>query len=65
LEAAQCFLPFLILANNIFIVKIFHHAIIDETGIYWPVGVEHDSLRRQREAKDGGKERTDDADLRP
>jgi hypothetical protein len=48
-----------------FTVKTIHNAIIDETGIYWPVGDQHDGLCRQREAEDGGKERADDADLRP
>jgi hypothetical protein len=31
--------------------------------MYWPVGIQHDSLRRQREEQDDGKE--DAADLLP
>jgi hypothetical protein len=50
--------------NNSFIFKLFQHEIIDETGMRQPVGVEHDGLCRQREAKDG-QEGTRYADLRP
>src|ERR1700683_1218780 len=52
-------------SKHFFTVKIFHHAIIDETGMYWPVGVEHDGLRRKREGEDAGKEGAGDTDLRP
>ena len=48
-----------------FTVKIFHNAIIDESGIYWPVGDQRDGFCRQWETEDSGKEGTDDADLRP
>jgi hypothetical protein len=50
--------------NHFFTVKTFHNEIIDEYSAYWPVGIEHDGLRRQRETQDG-KEGTDDANLRP
>jgi len=63
LEAAQWIFSFLGSANIFFTVKIVHNEIIDENGIYWPVGVEHDGLCRQREEQDGGKEGA--ADLRP
>jgi len=65
LETPRCLFSFLVSANIFFTVKIFHHAIIDETGMYWPVGIEHDSLCRQREEQDGSKEGAGDADLRP
>jgi hypothetical protein len=52
-------------SKHFFTVKIFHHAIIDEAGMYWPVGVEHDGLRRKREGEDAGKEGAGDTDLRP
>jgi hypothetical protein len=65
LEAAQCFSHFLVSANYFFIVKSIHNAIIDETGIYWPAGDQHDGLCRQRKAEDGGKEGADYADLLP
>jgi hypothetical protein len=65
LETPRCLFSFLVSANIFFTVKIFHHAIIDETGMYWPVGVEHDGLRRKREGEDTGKEGAGDTDLRP
>jgi hypothetical protein len=65
LEAAQCFPYFLVSANHFFIVKFFHNAIIDETGIYWPAGNQRDGFCRQREAEDGSEEGAGDADLLP
>jgi hypothetical protein len=59
------FLPFLSFSKSFFTIKSFHNAIIDETGIYWPVGDQHDDFCRQREAEDSGKEGAGDADLRP
>jgi hypothetical protein len=50
-------------SKHFFTAKFFHNEIIDESGMYWPVGIEHDSLRRQREEQDDGKEGT--ADLLP
>jgi hypothetical protein len=52
-------------SKHFFTIKNFHNAIIDETGMYWPVGVQHDGLCRQREEQDGGKEDAGDTDLRP
>jgi len=43
-------------SKHFFTAKFFHNEIIDETGMYWPVGTEHDGLRRQREGQDDGKE---------
>jgi hypothetical protein len=50
-------------SKHFFTVKTFHNEIIDETGMYWPVGFEHDGLCRQREGKDAGKEGAGDKDL--
>lgn len=50
-------------SKHFFTAKFFHNEIIDETGMYWPVGIQHDSLRRQREEQDDGKEGA--ADLLP
>ena len=50
-------------SKHFFTAKFFHNEIIDETGMYWPVGTEHDGLRRQREEQDDGKEGA--ADLLP
>jgi hypothetical protein len=52
-------------SKHFFTVKSTHNAIIDETGMYWPVGFQHDGLCRQREEQDGGKEGAGDADLLP
>jgi hypothetical protein len=46
-------------------IKTIHNAIIDETGMYGPVGIQHNDLCRQREEQDGGKESAGNADLRP
>jgi hypothetical protein len=59
----SCF--FLSFSKHFFTVKIFHNEIIDEHGAYWPVGDQHDSLCRQREAEDDGKEGAGYTDLRP
>jgi hypothetical protein len=56
LEAARCFPYFLVFSKHFFIVKIIHHAIIDESGIYLPVGDQHNDFCRQREAEDGSTE---------
>jgi hypothetical protein len=52
-------------SKHFFTIKTFHNAIIDETGMYWPVGVQHNGLCRQREEQDGSKEGAGDTDLRP
>jgi hypothetical protein len=52
-------------SKHFFTIKNFHNAIIDETGMYWPVSIEHDGLCRQREEQDGGKKGAGDADLWP
>lgn len=56
---------FLVSSKHFFTVKIVHNEIIDETGMYWPVGIEHDGLCRQREEQECSKEGAGDADLRP
>jgi hypothetical protein len=65
LETAQWLFSFLVSANIFSPFKLFANAIIDETGMYWPVGIEHDGLCRQRKEQDGGKEGAGDADLWP
>jgi len=52
-------------SKHFFTNKNFHNAIIDETGMCWPVSIEHDCLCRQREEQDGGKEDAGITDLRP
>jgi hypothetical protein len=52
-------------SKHFFTIKNIHNAIIDETGMYWPVSIEHNGLCWQREEQDGGKEGAGDADLRP
>ena len=56
---------FLILSKHFFNVKTFHNEIIRETGMYWPVGIEHDGLCRQRKEQDSGKESAGDTNLWP
>jgi hypothetical protein len=64
LIGSHLLLSFFHMDRNIFSFKTFDNEIIDETGVYRPVGVEYDSLRRQREWEDACKEGACDTDLR-
>ena len=50
-------------SKHFFTAKFFHNEIIDETGMYWLVGAQHNGLCRQREEQDSGEESAGDTDL--